>query len=171
MLQAPLVQKAICKAGGCTVEGCERQSWSAGLCQRHYQAELRRRHDAPEARQVQVNGGPNGCFDRRFVGLFLDELEQRDHPCYPSGPWFTALARADAEFIHLGPLKPAILRASGSPETAGVAERGPRELGHGYGYGARAEEDISAEVGSACDRWLYRRNLIQRGGISLEVDS
>jgi hypothetical protein len=43
-------------------------------------------------------------YDRRFAGLFLDQLSLRDHPTYPDNRWFTALFRADYEYQRIGPL-------------------------------------------------------------------
>jgi hypothetical protein len=87
------------------------------------------------------NGNRNhDCYDQRFTGLFLDELELRGSPRYPDGPWFTALARADYEFKCLGPFKP-VIWAYQSPETSGV---------HEYNH----DEDLSRSVNLACTRWL-----------------
>jgi hypothetical protein len=47
----------------------------------------------------------NGAYDVRFCSLFLNELEACDHPRFPEGRWFRALAKADAEFKRIGPLR------------------------------------------------------------------
>jgi hypothetical protein len=69
---------------------------------------------------------PNGYYDRRFVGLFLGELEMRGSPKYPEGSWFTALTRSDFDFQRLGPLKVISSPGTGHKalpgEVAGVAE-------------------------------------------------
>jgi hypothetical protein len=98
------------------------------------------------------NGNRNhNCYDARFCGLFLDELELRGRPRYPDRRWFIALSRADDEFKSLGPLKPAI-QASRAPETSGAPEP---LLPYDY------EEDLSRSVKLACSRWLEQHNPIQ----------
>jgi hypothetical protein len=132
----------------CTEEDCTRRSWSGGLCQRHYEAELKRRH----AYQPPARSNGSGDYDVRFCSLFTNELELCGRPQYPEPHWFGALRRADAGFKDLGPplsLKPQ-LYATETGWKIGVRERIPRP-------------PVTLEmVNAACSRFLHERGLISR---------
>ena len=134
-----------CEVPPCTEPGCDRPSWSAGLCRSHYKLELRCRHTY----QSPARNG-NGDYDVRFCNLFVDELEQLGFPRYPEPHWFGALRRADAEFKDLGPqlsLKPQLCGSEGIRAT-GV--RGPRP---------ENKADLGRVVDAACTQWLRARGL------------
>jgi hypothetical protein len=79
------------------------------LCWRHYQQQRRVTGDwldELEADALKLATSSHNGYDRRFVGLFLDELSRRNSPRFPEGGWFNALGRADYDFRQLGPLKP-----------------------------------------------------------------
>ena len=117
------------------------------MCRGHYEAMLKRRRD-----ERNGNGHNGDVFDRRFVSLFCNELQERGSPRYPENGWYGALSVASFEFEHLGPtvtLKPQIC-AGEMGETSGTRNY--------TGYGAPGD-DLIRSVGSACDRWLHQRGI------------
>jgi hypothetical protein len=97
----------------------------------------------------------NGYYDARFCNLFLEELETRNFPLYPEGPWFGALRTADYKFKDL-PSESVIAPVNGSgyvrETTTGVPER------HLYAnlHGDHSEGALR-QVGAACVKWLSSR--------------
>jgi hypothetical protein len=149
------------------VRYCGCQVIARSLCWRHYQHWRRHRRDPSghgldlieeikeEPPERPPPAKPNNGYDVRFCNLFVEQLETRHHPNYPTGPWFTALSRADYEYRHL-PLEPVSAPVNGyrPPETAGLPER-PRQL-YANNYGNRSEVGLR-QVNAACTRWLSSR--------------
>jgi hypothetical protein len=111
---------------------------------------------------LRSNGNVNG-YDRRFIGIFMSELERWNSPRFAESGWFTALRRADYEFRYLPPLQ-SLPTGHGTghntlpPEVSGVRES-PKQL---YaGFGAYSPEGVLRSVDEACSKWLHQHGLHQ----------
>jgi hypothetical protein len=88
----------------CLEEGCTRPSWSGGLCRPCYERTLRSWHNDLDAGRPQQTGGNGDGFDRRFIPLFRNVLEEFGEPVFPEIRWFNALNFAASEYERLGPI-------------------------------------------------------------------